>query len=109
MATERAEDEIEGTRGIVDRVAKAEAKKERRVFIDAIVKRRGILKERADRKRLRKEVCKEVTRAKRGGNPPSFLARSHRHTPKACVSAQTHFLFTTPHNSPNLNTQCLTT
>ena len=60
----RAEDEVEGARGIVDRAAKAEAKKERKVFINAIiVKRRGILKERADCKNLRKEVCK-VVRAK---------------------------------------------
>ena len=61
MATIRAEDEVERARGIVDRTAKAEAKKERKVFINAIiVKRRGILKERADRKRLRKEVRAKV-------------------------------------------------
>ena len=37
MATVRAVDGVERARGIVDRAAKAEAKKERKVFIDAII------------------------------------------------------------------------
>ena len=61
MATERAEGELERAKGIADRAAKAESKKERKVFIDAITaKRKVVLKERADRKKLRKELCKEV-------------------------------------------------
>lgn len=58
MTTERAEDELERAKGVADRAAKAE---ERKVFIDAIAaKRKVVLKERADRKKLRKELCKEV-------------------------------------------------
>ena len=57
MAILRAEDEVKLARGIVDRVAKAKAKKERKVFVDVIIaKRKEILKERADHKRLRKRL-----------------------------------------------------
>ena len=60
MATERVGDELERARGVVSRAAKAEAKKERKVFIDEITVKRRMLKERVARNKLRKETCKEV-------------------------------------------------
>jgi hypothetical protein len=74
MVTQKVVDEVAQAQAIVNRAQKAQAKKDRKVFCEAVVaKRREILKVRSTQKKLRKELCKEIrARARkaraRGGN-----------------------------------------
>ena len=57
----RVEDELAKAKALVDRAAKAEAKKQRTVFLDAVMaKRSEIIKARTARKKLRVELGREV-------------------------------------------------
>ena len=61
MAVVRVEDELAKAKALVDRAAKAEGKKQRKIFLDAVmVKRSEIMKARTARKKLRVELGKEV-------------------------------------------------
>ncbi|KAF8251302.1 hypothetical protein K440DRAFT_658737 [Wilcoxina mikolae CBS 423.85] len=61
MATKKVVNELLQAQLIVDRAAKAEAKKNRKIFLDAVTtKRREILKKHVAHKKLRKELCTEI-------------------------------------------------
>ena len=56
----RMEDELAKAKALVEKAAKAEAKKQRKVFLDAVIaKRSEIIKACTARKRLRVELGKE--------------------------------------------------
>ena len=57
----RVEDELAKAKALVGKVAKAEVKKQRKVFLDAVMaKRSEIVKARTARKKLRVELGREV-------------------------------------------------
>ena len=61
MAVQRQEDEVARTKAIVKRAEKAQAKKGWETFCEEVAaKRTEILQVRTARKKLRKELCREV-------------------------------------------------
>ena len=57
----RVENGLAKAKALVEKTAKAEAKKQRKIFLDAVmVKRSEIMKARTARKKLRVELGKEV-------------------------------------------------
>jgi hypothetical protein len=61
MVTKQVENELVQVQLIVGRAAKAEAKKNQKIFLDEVtVKQREIWKERVSHNKLRKELCKEI-------------------------------------------------
>ena len=61
MAALRVVDELAKVKALVDRAAKAQVKKQRKVFLDEVMaKRSDIMKARTARKKLRVELGREV-------------------------------------------------
>ena len=61
IAVQKQEDEVARAKAIVERVEKAQTKKDRKAFFEEVAtKRREILNVRAARRKLRKELYREV-------------------------------------------------
>ena len=76
MAAVRVEDELAKAKALVDRAAKAEAKKQRKVFLDEVMaKRSEIMKARTARKKLRVELGREVKAKVRALKKASGMCR----------------------------------
>ena len=72
----RVEDELVKAKALVDRAAKAEAKKERKGFLDSIMpKRSEMMKARTARKKLRVELGKELKAKVRALKKASAMCR----------------------------------
>ena len=81
IAAVRVEDELAKAKALVEKAAKAEVKKQRKVFLDAVMaKRSEIMKARTARKKLRVELGKEVKE-----KVPAL--KKHR----ACTESQSFF------------------
>ena len=81
IAAVRVEDELAKAKALVEKAAKAEVKKQRKVFLDAVMaKRSEIMKARTARKRLRVELGKESE-----AKAPAL--KKHR----ACIDSQKKF------------------
>ena len=76
ISTVRVEDELVKAKALVDRAAKAEAKKERKGFLDSIMaKRSEMMKVRTARKKLRVELGKELKAKVRALKKASAMCR----------------------------------
>ena len=76
IAAVRVEDELVKAKALVDKAAKAEAKKQRKVFLDAVMaKRSEIIKARTARKKLRVELCKDLRARVRALKKASGMCR----------------------------------
>ena len=61
MAAVRVEDELAKAKALLDRAAKAEGKKQRKIFLNAVMaKRSEIMKARMAHKKMRVELGREV-------------------------------------------------